>query len=105
VVILESGTHLVSAAAGGTSYDIYAGGGEIRANDAVYDVAKVSGKGYFLDTGSTRVARKVTANPKDATPANRPPASYGEVVIYATDGDLYVCNSSTTPTFEEITSA
>lgn len=52
---------------------------------------------------SRLIVRTLSSDPKDATPANRPAGSVGEVAYYS--GKLYICTNSSTPSWELITSS
>jgi hypothetical protein len=52
---------------------------------------------------SRLIVRTLDSDPKDATPANRPAGSTGEVAYYS--GKLYICTDDSTPTWELITSS
>jgi len=41
-----------------------------------------------------------SSNPKDATPANRPPGVVGSIAVYS--GGFYLCTNETTPTYVQI---
>ena len=49
------------------------------------------------------IPRLAASNPQDATPANRPAGTLGEIARYS--GKLYLCTNATTPTWELFSSA
>jgi hypothetical protein len=96
VTINQSGTAIMNAiqvSASGQAVKI--GGG------CSFDVSAYSQAGGGIIQGIASGAMFPTnSNPKDSTPANRPPGVIGSIAVYS--GNFYLCTNESTPTWVEM---